>query len=616
MLVVVVVALAEVFSMRSFDSGGGGGSSGMLGGSGGVLLGVSAQWFSDPCSYHPHVLPQLRARFASIVGQSYATDAIEAHIQHHLEAYEQAQMRARAGGADEDPGSMGQGILNKPLVLSFHGPTGTEDALATLLARGCTRFHGRLLTLSSPLPVLPLGTGKSLTANSISTALFHKPASSHVHTYHGSDFSGSTPAQVASSILFLKREFAAHVRRCPLALFIIEEIHLMAPGVLDGLRHLMDAQAPNSRIKIEEASSEEEREEEAKLEGKHGAQTGANARSSGAEHIDGSRSRSGSAHSHSAGGPSRKRDAPPSSQSIAINFSHVIWLFTTNIGSQQVQKVAYDAAKSGLSRESLSPSALHEMLLASLAHSEQLQLLRDSSVLSALIPFFPLFKMHVKECAAVQLGFRRKFWIHQKQVAEFRWDSSVLNYAAGQLKYQGPISIYGCKNIHEILTHVLLSHLTRTFRRLDEEEAAKQEEVMRDGRISAGRKMLSYGAHLWHRATQIFTGPQWNYAHTNVSVSVVPATGAATGSGEEEIVFELVSPPTPQARGSRSPPLPPVRTEIRKSLHAYAHSAAYHEVHQSSKPSRHEHMRDDATDEGEEGDDAEAETQQGDKDEL
>lgn len=116
----LVAALVEMLSLRSGSSSSAGSSSSSL------LLGASAQWFSDPCSYHPHVLPQLRARFASIVGQSYATDAIEAHIQHHLEAYEQAQMRARAGGMDEEGDLMGQGQLNKPLVLSFHGPTGTR----------------------------------------------------------------------------------------------------------------------------------------------------------------------------------------------------------------------------------------------------------------------------------------------------------------------------------------------------------------------------------------------------------------------------------------------------------------------------------------------------------
>ena len=401
---------------------------------------------------------------------------------------------------------------------------------------------------------------------------------------------------MADSISFLKREFSSHVRRCPLALFIIEEIHLMAPGVLDGLRHLMDAQAPNTRIKIEEPSAGSG-DGLGSDEGLDGAATGAPSGSSSSSKSSSSASAAASG-AESIASASSRRDSPSSGvSSVAINFSHVIWLFTTNIGSQQVQKVAYDAAKEGKSRESLSPQLLHDMLLASLAHSEQLQLLRDSSVLSALIPFFPLFKVHVKECAAVQLAFRRKHWLHQRQLGEFAWDSSVTTYAAGQLKYQGPISIYGCKNIHEILTHVLLSHLTRTFRRMDEEANAASEELMRDGRVGAAKKFLSYTSNLFRQAAQVFTGPTWNLAQTNVTVSVKRSAtgGAAAAAADEEIVFELVSPPTTAAvRGARGPPPEPVRTEIRKSLHAYAHSATYHSIPETHTPGQHTHMSEEA----------------------
>lgn len=430
------------------------------------------------------------------------------------------------------------------------------------------------------------GTGKSLTANSISSALFYKAQSSHVHTYHGSDFSGTTPAQVAESISYLKREFSSHVRRCPLALFIIEEIHLMAPGVLDGLRHLMDAQAPNTRVKVEAANSPGSAA---------GSGTGKGGEGGAGSDSDKHSTDNDNDAPELRGTPHRPR-RPAQSHSVAINFSHVIWLFTTNIGSQQVQKVAYDAAKAGNPRESLSPKLLQEMLVSSLAHSEQLQLLRDSSVLSALVPFFPLFKMHVKECAKVQLEFRRKFWLHQRQMANFTWDPSVLSYAAAQLKYQGPISIYGCKNIHEILTHVLLSHLTRTFVRIEEEQQQATEELMKDRRVGTASKFFSYGANLLRQARQIFTGPTWNYANANVSVSIEQPQGASA----EDIVFVIERPAPPAPRlpnGKRDPAAPrTLRTEIRKSLHAYSHSAAFHTVPESHKPASHAHMTEDGVD--------------------
>jgi hypothetical protein len=72
-----------------------------------------AQWF-DPCMYHPHALQQLRQRFEVIVGQQFATEAIYAHLQYHLERYE----------ADVTHKHDEHHTMKKPLVLSFHGPTG------------------------------------------------------------------------------------------------------------------------------------------------------------------------------------------------------------------------------------------------------------------------------------------------------------------------------------------------------------------------------------------------------------------------------------------------------------------------------------------------------------
>jgi len=82
-----------------------------------TALPAHAQWFSDPCQYNPRALQLLRQRFQSIVGQQYATEAIYAHVQQHLEQYERSRVRWEA---DDD-----QLVApNKPLVLSFHGPTG------------------------------------------------------------------------------------------------------------------------------------------------------------------------------------------------------------------------------------------------------------------------------------------------------------------------------------------------------------------------------------------------------------------------------------------------------------------------------------------------------------
>lgn len=469
---------------------------------------------------------QMRLRFEHVVGQKYATDAIYSHLQRHIEAYEFSRLQ-RSGGAGSG-NSAGDAYLspNKPLVLSFHGPT---------------------------------GTGKSFTANSIASALFFNSHSAHVHTYHGSDFSDDQPEHVADSIRFLKHEFISHVRRCPLALFIIEEIHLMAPGVLDGLRHLMDAQPPNSRLRITKPVDAH-------------AHAGATANAASSEVSPTDSPMSGAVKSSST-----------HSTAISLDFSHVIWLFTTNIGSSQVQQQAYAAAKNGLPRESLSPSKLHDMLFASLEHADQLRLLRDGSVLSALIPFFPLFKSHVKECATVQLNLRKKSWLSAGQLASFDWDSSVPSYAAGQVKYSGPISQYGCKNINELLS-VMLSPLTREFRRLQEEADHQLSETIGDARVTKREKVWAYSLNLFAKAKRIFTGRTWNFGNTNVTMAVEQNNGdtnagalsnsnsgvSASAGVKAEIVFVLASVSTGGGGDSAAGSAEVERREIRRPLHEIA----------------------------------------------
>lgn len=474
-------------------------------------------------------------RFDSIIGQKYATDSIYAHLQGHIESYE-----ASRHSHSNDPGSpLGQTHQHKPLVLSFHGPT---------------------------------GTGKSLTANSIAMALFYNPRSTHIHTYHGSDFAGTSPEQVSESIQFLKAEFISHVRRCPLSLFIIEEIHLMASGVLDGLRHLMDAQALNSKFQLKDGD----------MNGK-GKKVSSSASTRGVKGGD---------------SPSPSRESSSSHPtSITLNFGHVIWLFTTNIGSHQVQELAYESAKAGRSRDTLSPTMLHEMLVKSLEHAAQLQVLRDASVLSALIPFFPLFKSHVKECATVQLSYRKKYWLQNRQLASFDWDASVPAYTASQLKYRGPISIYGCKNVYEILTSTLLSPLTREFRKIQEESDHELADTLRDARVSATKKIWQYGLNLMGRAKQLFTGTIWNLSHTNVTmrVDVLPT------NGNEEVVFTLATPtpttaksPTAHMKGGQHPPQAEVSIrEIRRLLHTPSIVASEEESTQTrNRNKQQQHMLD------------------------
>lgn len=415
----------------------------------------SRAWLTDPCQYHPHALHQLRLRFDGIVGQRYATETILAHVQAHLERYDSARLLR-----DSDPALASQAL--KPLVLSFHGPT---------------------------------GTGKSLSAHSLASALFFSARSGHAHTLHGEDFSDPSPAGVAASVAFLKKFAASGVRRCPLSMFIVEEAHMMAPGVLDGIRHLLDAQAHNARIHLPPANPPPGAEQE---KGDKQAQAG------------GSKAAAESDSDVDVGSV------------VSANFGHAIWILTTNVGAAAVQKVAYDAAKEGRSRESLSPVLLSEMLRASMEHAPALAPLRERSLLSALVPFFPLFKQHVKSCAAVQLALRRKIWQHNGQLGELEWDDSVLSYTAGQLKYSGPISLYGCKNVGELLTQLMLSPLTRRMRRARDDREHALEQQRRDVRVPTRKKLWSWGSNVLARARELLTGDEgWNMRHTNASLAVM-----------------------------------------------------------------------------------------------
>jgi hypothetical protein len=355
--------------------------------------------------------------------------------------------------------------------------------------------------------------------------------------------------------------------------------------VLDSLRHLMDAQAPNSRFRIGKG----ELLQREPAQGQPQEEAGSTPSKDSINDVDGGAGAHSAAASRSAAGASAAAAAPTSS-SIALNFAHVVWLFTTNIGSQQVQKVAYDAAKAGLPRESLSPHHLHDMLLASLDHTSQLALLRDSSVLSALIPFFPLFKAHVKECARVQLEHRKKYWLQNAQVSAFDWDASVPAYAASQLKYSGPISVYGCKNVHEILTTTLLAPLTRQFRKEQEEHDHALSETLRDARVPKRKKLFDWMSNALAHVRQVWTGPVWNFGRTKVEVRIEEkgdagetGAGGGGGGGGEEVVFSFEED---REAGEDGDPNPHVkRSEFRHPL--YPQAGKYHDIPKQRAPTQH-----------------------------
>lgn len=363
----------------------------------------------DSCMYNPNAVNKLKLLLNNnVVGQDSAVENIIALIQQHIDQI-LSQQQQYAGA---DPSVYAPTVPTKPLVLSLHGLT---------------------------------GTGKSLTTTYIVDALLSNGLkSTHLYKFLGARY--SSPA-IHRHIHEISTILLQAVQRCDLSIFVFEEIHLMHDGILDALSAYMDYDS----IIVDD----------------HGA---------------------------------------------SYSFGNTIWLFTSNFGGQTLQKLAYDAERRGIKREDIAyehvrnaihlalkpaatpadatasatpanntqptvgPSALRQHLTrntsttmstssANATHTEpsdlapasssprsRLQLLVDQSVVSRFIPFFPLFKTHVKKCAALQLQQRAAYMQSQGQLSRLTYDDSVLSFVANRLTFVGPISLYGCKPIAEIVT--------------------------------------------------------------------------------------------------------------------------------------------------------------------
>jgi len=512
----------------------------------------------DPCSYHPSALSHLRHRLnASLIGQEYAAQQILAHIGAHIQRYETTAAEAESGASGEDGDVQPEQGLHKPLVMSFHGPT---------------------------------GTGKSLSASFIATSLFHTPKSKHVHTYHGSMFSDPDPSAVRSNIQALSAAVARSARECPLSLFFIEEIHLMAPGVLDALRPFMEANVGMLNVKTEV-----------------GFGMGSSAH--------------GHSHSHSHSHASHEVDGEDDADGvngpfIRASFSQVIWLFTTNIGEKQVMKMAHDAARQGKRRADISVALLQESLSSSLTKSPQLSLLRDAAVISALVPFFPLFKSHVKQCAELQLQLRAQSLLFSRKIRGLSWTKETTNFVASRSVFRGPIALWGCKNVQEHVTHGLLDPLTHSLRVLEDDAIRLAEERRKDKRLSALTRLGAWTTSMFQGLKRRISGPTYNLADADVTLRVESGVDESTGQRYHEIVFDIVQPPSSSngdanddendaaddGTGSKKQPriapssgAPVKRTQIRKrfdaapSSSAASASAGYaHQQQQPQQQSQHQ----------------------------
>jgi ATP-dependent Clp protease ATP-binding subunit ClpA len=224
-------------------------------------------------------------------------------------------------------------------------------------------------------------TGKTYLSTQLANALLPE---SHVHRFHGTMYSHTHLALQYQQELQAK--ILEELRICPYSIFSIEEVHFMAPSVLNDLVHFFH----NNAI------------------------------------ING------------------------------VDARQAIFILTTNIGGKALQEIAYSAAVEGKQLTQVPYKTIAAKMTEELNNKDSLRLLIKDGVIDRHIPFFPLVKSHVKQCIDLQLHRRKHMLRERKQLKSLEWDLNVVEYAAAQLTYVGPISELGCRPVDSIITTDLL----------------------------------------------------------------------------------------------------------------------------------------------------------------
>lgn len=295
----------------------------------------------DRCAYNPDAIASVNQAIShSIIGQPFATDIVVRLLSSHIQ-------------------SINQSLNQKPLVLSFHGLT---------------------------------GTGKTLLRKLIGDHLFvGGDVSKHVHHFHGGDFSDDRPKEANQLKLYLRGELLSILRHCPLSLIVFEEMHQMNPVILNELQHF-----------FRDFSS-----------------------------IDG------------------------------VDVTSATYILTSNTGGGAIQGYAFEAEKQGITRDAIDYSKISHAITSALTQQQLLVKLIDNGLVDAYVPFFPLFKSHVKECFDHQLREKARLMVEHKQVHSLTWDDDVLSFGASLLDYTGPVSSQGCRPVAPKIVSDILADMER-----------------------------------------------------------------------------------------------------------------------------------------------------------
>jgi ATP-dependent Clp protease ATP-binding subunit ClpA len=144
--------------------------------------------------------------------------------------------------------------------------------------------------------------------------------------------------------------------------------------------------------------------------------------------------------------------------------TQAIYIFTSNIAGQTIQKLAWEAAQQNIARINIPHALVEQKIKQSLRQQNQLNLLLNHAIVDSFVPFFPLFKSHVKQCFKLQLEQNSAQMARQNQVKSLQFAGEILEFAASKLSYIGPVSRDGCKPVKDVIIRQILAPLTRQLR--------------------------------------------------------------------------------------------------------------------------------------------------------
>lgn len=142
-----------------------------------------------------------------------------------------------------------------------------------------------------------------------------------------------------------------------------------------------------------------------------------------------------------------------------INYRHTIFLFLSNTGGDLITRQMIKSWKNGQSRQDVALKDM-EILLQNLAFNNKEETglwhssLLEKNLINALIPFLPLEKVHVKNCA--------RDYLLSKSHPNLASDENFLAKVVDQLIYQPKnIELYstsGCKRVAQFCDLLIYNH--------------------------------------------------------------------------------------------------------------------------------------------------------------